>query len=170
VAVKTPKEGNLREMVEITLSCDALGAEELMLLPSLKNESMRNQAVLAMSACGYPQKDIADAFDITQQSVWELIHRIDPNGVFRLGKDAKKAFVSKLAEGKAMVALSSITKQNMDESSAVEKMRIAKIGFEISQGLNQSKHSNLSGSSLAGLMEQIEKERVEIPVADVEEL
>ena len=167
---KNPEE-SIVKAADVITQCDALSAEELDLLPELRNISERDHGVLAMIACGYPQADVGAAFGITQQAVHAIIKKIDPNGVYRLTPDAKRAFVSKLAEGRAMSALSMITAKGLSECTPVEKMRIAKMGFEISQSLNQGKHKTTSVGRLDSLLEQIENERLsKIPEAEVREV
>ena len=163
-----PAEERLSEAVGITLSGDALGAEDLEALPSLTGANMCGQGMLAMSAVGYSQGDIAEAYGVTQQAVSKLVKKLDPNGMFRLNPSAKRAFVSKLAEGKALAAIGSISLSDINESTAVEKARIAKTLTDLSQSLNQTKHKEIGGSKLDTLLESIEMERLsKMPKAEI---
>lgn len=161
-------EDRLGGAVEVALSGDALSCEELEHLPAISGASLRNQGMLAMGAVGYSQGDIAEAYGISQQRVCEVLKKLDPNGMFRLSPVAKRAFVSKLAEGKALAAIGSITLSEIKESTPVERARIAKTMTDISQTLNQTKHKEIGGSKLDVLLDSIEKERLsKMPEAEI---
>lgn len=163
-----PAEDRLAGAVEIVLACDALCAEDLENLPSITGASMKAQGMLAMGAVGYSQGDIAEAYGVSQQAVSDTVRRLDPNGMFRLSPTAKRAFVSKLAEGKALAAIGSIKLSEMKESTPVERARIAKTLTDISQTLNQTKHKEIGGSKLDVLLDSIEKERLsKMPEAEI---
>jgi hypothetical protein len=150
------------EALGITLSADVMSLEELEDFPTLRNESKRNQGIMACIACGFPQTHVAEMFNIAQPTVFEIINRIDPNKRFRLSPNAKKAFVTKMAEGRAMSAISSITFEELKESTPVERTKIATEMIKISQSLNQTKHKEIGASRLDNLMDEVEAERVQV--------
>ena len=153
----------ISEALGITLSADVMCIEELRDFPSLRNESVRNQGIMACIACGFPQSHVAEMFKVKQPTIHEIIHRIDPGGRFRLSPNAKKAFVTQMAEGRAMSAINSITFDELLECTPVERTKIATEMTKIAQSLNQSKHKEIGASRLDSLMEEvIEAERVEV--------
>jgi len=176
---KAKPEEKLAEVTGVFMAGDALSADEIERLPALRDESPRDQGIMAMVSCGFPQTDVAEAFDVSQQFVSKTVKRIDPAGVFRLTNQAKRAFISKLAEGKGLSALASISLADIRQCTPVEKMRIAKMGMDIGQQLTQSKHKEIGSGAVDGLLAAIEKERLAkkteetirgMPEAEVEEV
>jgi hypothetical protein len=157
------------EALGITLAADVMSIEELQDFPNLRNEGKRNQGIMACIACGFPQTHVAEMFGITQPTVNGIINRIDPGGRFRLSPNAKKAFVTQMAEGRAMSAINSITYDELKECSPVERTKIATEMTKISQALNQSKHKEIGASRLDNLLQEVEAERVEVSDSPLEE-
>lgn len=148
----------ISEAMGIQLAADALCIEDLAGFPDIAGESKRNQAIMCMVACGFPQMHIAQAFGVSQPTIWEIIHRIDPSGMFRIDPKAKKAFITKMAEGRAMSAIASITYEDMVELDADKRMNLAAKAMKISQDLNVSKHKELGGGRMDMLLDQMAAE------------
>jgi hypothetical protein len=151
----------ISEALGITLAADVMTIEELQDFPNLKDESRRNQGIMCCIACGFPQSHVAEMFKVEQPTIHGIIHRIDPGGRFRLSPNAKKAFVTQMAEGRAMSAINSITFEELKECTPVERTKIATDMTKISQALNQSKHKEIGASRLDNLLQEVEAERVE---------
>lgn len=156
------------EALGITLAADVMTIEELQDFPNLRNESVRNQGIMACIACGFPQTHVAEMFGVKQPTIHEIIHRIDPGGRFRLSPNAKKAFVTQMAEGRAMSAINSITYDELMECTPVERTKIATEMTKIAQSLNQSKHKEVSASRLEMLLTEVEAERVEVSASPLD--
>ena len=147
---------NMAEAADMTLACDVMGAEEVAQFPSLIGESPKNQMILCATACGYSQNFIAKMFDVSQPYINKVLKKVDPNGMFRISPKARKAFITRLAETRGMEALSSITPEKIEESSAKDLMKIAKDYVAISRDLNQSKHKEIGKSRLDNILQAIE--------------
>ena len=166
---KDPAIVRVAEAVGITLQTDVMCLEEVAQFPKLAQETPRNQGIVCALACGYSQGFIAKMFGLAQPTVWEIIQRIDPDGMFKLSPNAKKAFVTRLAEARGMEALSSITPEKLEESSAKELSGIAKDMAALSSSLNTSKHKDLTPSRLDSLIDgALEAERVEVSASPCE--
>jgi len=113
-------------------------------------------------ACGYGTPFIAKMFGVSQPTIFDIIKRIDPNGMFKLSKDSKKSFLTKLYEARGLEALSSITAEKLEDSSASELARISKTMADAAANLNQSKHKEMTGSRLDMLMDAMESEAVDV--------
>ena len=166
---KIPSSEELAETTDIMLASDVLSAADLVDYPKLKNESPRNQAVMCAYACGYGQRFIAKMFGIKQPTVNVLINRIDPNKMFKVSADSKKAFLTRIAESRAVEAISSITPEKLEDASAKELTAIAKDCVAISQGLNQSKHKELTASRLDSLIDSAIEADVKISESPIKE-
>ena len=142
----------------IRLAADALSIEDLEGFPDIKGESKRNQAIMCMTACGFPQTHIADAFGVSQPTIWEIINRIDPQGMFKLNPNRKKAFITKIAEGVAMSALNSISYGDLLELDADKRASVAQKMVKVSQDLNVTKHKNIGENRMDLLLEQMAAE------------
>ena len=158
----------ISEAMGIQLAADALCIEDLAGFPDIASESKRNQAIMCMVACGFPQSHIAQAFDVAQPTVWEIIHRIDPNGMFKIDPKAKKAFITKMAEGRAMSAIASITYEDLMDLDADKRMNLAQKAMKISQDMNVSKHKDLGGNRMDMLLEQMAAEATDAEFVEVE--
>jgi hypothetical protein len=145
--------------IGITMGADVMSMEELKDFPALDNESHRNQLIMCAVACGLSQPFIAKAFGVSQPTIWEIIKRIDPKGIFRISPDSKKAFITQLYTTRAMEALTSITPEKLEEMSGADLMRLAKIGTDAAQSLNQSKHKEIGRSRLDALVSEMEHDR-----------
>lgn len=159
----------ISEAMGIQLAADAMCIEDLQGFPDLANESKKNQAIMCMTACGFPQTHIAEAFKLAQPTVHEIIHRIDPDGMFKISKNAKKAFITKLAEGRAMSAISSISYEDLLDLNAKDRTSVAKDMMKISQDLNVSKHKELGGTKMDMLLEQMAAEAEEAEFVEIKE-
>lgn len=148
----------ISEAMGIQLAADALCIEDLAGFPDIASESKRNQAIMCMVACGFPQTHIAQAFGVAQPTIWEIIQRIDPEGMFKIDPKAKKAFITKMAEGRAMSAIASITYEDMLDLDADKRATVAQKLMKISQDLNVSKHKNLGGGRMDMLLDQMAAE------------
>ena len=153
-----PEEEDLGETESLMLASDVMSAEDLVNYPKIKGESPRDQGIMCAYACGYGQRYIAKMFGIGQPAVCKIIKRIDPDHTFRVTADAKKAFITRIAESRAVEALSMITYEDLQESSATEKARVADTMLKITQSLNQSKHKELGASMLDSLIDGAIKE------------
>ena len=151
----------ISEALGTVLTPDILSIEEMQGFPALKKESERNQMIMCATACGFSQPFIAKALGVSQPTINEIIQRIDPDHMFRVSPDAKKAFMTQMFQTRGTEALASITPEKLEESSASDLARIAKTMTDAAQNLNQSKHKEVSGNRLEMLMAQIENERVE---------
>lgn len=148
----------IAEMMGIQLAADALCLEDLDGFPDLANESKRNQGIMACVVAGFPQSHIADAFGIAQPTVWEIIHRIDPDGLFKISPKAKKAFLTKMAEGRAMSAIASISYEDLMELDADKRANVAQKMMKIVQDANVSKHKAMDGGRMDMLLQQMATE------------
>lgn len=146
------------EALGLHLEADILTLEDMKEFPDIRKESKRNQAVMCMVACGFPQSHIAEAFGLARPTVFELVNRIDPNGAFKIDPQAKKAILTRLVEGRAMSAVSSITYEDLLELDADKRASVAQKMIRISQDLNTTKHKELASSKLDLIMDAVEKE------------
>lgn len=165
---KDPALVKVSEALGITLASDVMTLEDLEGFPDLDKESLRDQGILLAYACGYGTHYIGKMFGIDRSTAWRVIQRVDPEGRLRLGKNAKKAYMTKLYEMRAIEALSSITPEKFEEATAGELMRVAKMATDASASLNQSKHRDGGGSRLDRLLEAMVEEQEEGNVDDVE--
>lgn len=149
------------EALGTTLACDVMSLDELKDFPNLAGENERCQMIMSCVACGFSQSFIARALKVSQPTINEIIRRIDPNGAFKLSRDAKKAFMTQLCMTRGIEALSSITPEKLEASSARDLAGIAKTMGEFAAGLNQSKHKEIGGSRMDMMMASIEEERKE---------
>jgi len=166
-----PDQDGMEEGEEFYEHGDIMSLAEINEYPEIKKLSARNQGVMMAHAYGYSQRAIADMFSMKQPNVCSLIRRIDPNGMFKVSKDAMKAFQTRMMESRAIEMLSYITPEKMKEASAGELTRAATSLFNASAAMNQTKHkSALTGSILDSMAEQIEIERLaKMDKAEVEE-
>lgn len=141
-----------------TLDCDIMTLDELADFPDIGHESLRNQGIMAMSVVGHGTPSIARAFGIKQPTVFNIIKRIDPTGIFKHSPDAKKAYATKIAESRMVEAISSITPEKLADCSAVDGMRVAKGCSDLIQNMNQSKHKEIGSSKMDMLMDALERE------------
>ena len=158
----------IAEAMGIQLAADALCIEDLAGFPNIADESNRNQAIMCMQASGFPQSHIADAFGLSQPTVWGIIRRIDPEGMFRLDPKGKKAFITKMAEGRAMSAIASISYDDLMELDADKRANIAQKMMKISQDMNVSKHKDVGSNRMDALMEQMAAEATDAEFEEVE--
>ncbi len=148
------------DAMSISLTADILTLEEMKDFPQLQNETARNRSIICLSACGFPQAHIAAALKITQPSVHEVLHRVDPNGMFRVSADAKRAIITRLAEGVAMSAINSITYDDLLALDADKRMSLAQKAVKISGDLNQSKHKHIDSNRLDNLINEMDKAEI----------
>jgi hypothetical protein len=149
---------------------DIISSQDLVDFPKIKDESPRNQSLMCAYACGYSTRFIAESFNISQPTVFNIIKRIDPTGAFRISPDGKKAFLTRICESRAMEAMGSITPEDYRNSTGVEKARIADISIKISQSLNQTKHKSISVSRLDSIIDStIEADAVVISESPIKE-
>ena len=148
-------------MKVISLAEDVLSLGDLEGFPKLEGMDNRDLAILCLSACGFSQGFIASAIGISQPSVWERMKRSDPNRMFVLSPNAKRAFMTRLAESRGLAALAYITPEKLENSSAKELMGIGKDAVAIAQQLNQSKHREVSASRLDSLMKMVESDAID---------
>ena len=165
---QAPELVRVAECLDITLHSDVMNMRDLADFPNIDSESDKNKLIMMATACGYSQAKIGKAFNVTQSTIFDIIHRIDPDGMFRLKPSARTAFITRLAESRCVEALSCITPEKLEESSAKELMGIAKDYVVIKTNLNQSKHAQHGGSRLDSLMEAMEVERQNDNIEDAE--
>ena len=165
---QAPEICRVAECLDITLHSDVMNMRDLADFPDLDSESDKNKLIILATAAGYSQTRIGQAFGVNQNTIWGIVNRIDPNGMFRLSKNAKTAFITRLVESRCVEALSCITTEKLEESSAKELMGIAKDYVSINANLNQSKHQDLGGSHADILMAQIEAEQQRDGIEDAE--
>lgn len=151
----------ISEAMGLRLSADILSIEDMEGFPQIHEESQRNQGIMAMWAAGFPQSHIAEAFDVTQPTISEIINRIDPNGMFKLSPKRKKAMITQLAEGRAMSAINSIGLNDLMELDADKRANVAQKMMKISQDLNVSKHKNMDRNNMQMLMDEMARESVD---------
>lgn len=149
------------EALGITLACDIMSLDDLKNFPDISNEKPRNQGIMCAYACGHGTPYIAKMFGVKQPTIFEIIKRIDPTGAFKPSPESKKAFMTQLAMTRGIEALSSITPEKLEESSAKELAGIAKMMGEFAAGLNQSKHKDIGSGKMDMMMASIEEERKE---------
>ena len=143
------------ESMGIALAADVLSLEDMSGFPQLQNEKPRNQAIMACIAAGMSQCHVAQAFGVSQPAISVIVKRIDPNGMFKLDPKRKRAIMTQLAEGRAMSAITSISWDDLMDLDADKRANVAGKMMKISQDLNQSKHTSLSGSKLDTLLSQL---------------
>lgn len=140
-------------------------------IPNIGELSELNQLIFSAYVAGYSHLFIARALGMQRPNVTRIIDRIDPERRFRLSKEARKAFLTNLLQSKAMEALTSITPEKLDESSAKDLIAIARTSIATSEQLNQTKHKETSPSRLDNLLGRLEAETISrLPAADVSEL
>lgn len=155
---------------EEIVGLDLIEVLDLDKYPVLDNLSKRNQGIIAMKALGMSVVDISEAFGVSRQMIKKVCTRIDPNGMFTLDAQARKAFTARLCENKAIMAAGSISYSELKECTAVEKARVTKTLLDVSSGLMQTKHRTLGTGRLDALIQQVEMEQaevIEVPEADV---
>lgn len=155
---RRPLDESVQNALAVTLEGDVMGLEALGEFPELMKEPPRNQVIMAATALGMSQPMIADAFGVSQPTINEIINRIDPQRKMRAGKDARKAFLTRLYESRAMEAVGSITFDEIKQLNALEKGKLSKLCSEAMANLNASKHREKSVSRLDMLLEQVEAE------------
>jgi hypothetical protein len=165
---QAPEIVRVAEILDIPLNSDVMSMNELADFPNLKNESNRNKLIIGATAAGYTQAAIGDALGVNQNTIWEIIHRIDPNGMFRLSKGAKAAYTLNLLNSRKLEALSHMTPAKLKECSAKELSGIAKDMVMMTQNLTQSKHGAKGASKISMLMDAIEIERQNDEIEDAE--
>jgi len=159
-----------RKALEEMMVGDVLDSAELSKFPVIKDLEPRIQAQLCAYACGYGTPFIAKMFGISQPAVVKTLNRYDPERMFKIGPDAKKAFITRIVESRMAEAITSITPEKFEASTAKELTGIAKDLATIQANMNQSKHKNVDQGRLASLLEASERERVEkLGSAEVEE-
>ena len=150
-----------RKALEEMMTGDVLGSMELSKFPVIKTLEPRTQAMLCAYACGYGTPFIAKMFDVSQPAVVKMINRHDPDRMFKIGPDAKKAFITRIVESRMAEAITSITPEKFEASTAKELTGIAKDLATIQANMNQSKHKSVDRGRLASLLEASELERIE---------
>ena len=150
------------------LSGDLLSGEELSKFPSLIGESPKRQIIMLATVCGVSQLFIAKSLGVSQPYIAKVVRECDPHRVLRISKDAKKAFITRMLEGRSTEALFSITPEKLEASTANELMNIAAKGMTISQTMNTSKHKSIGSSRLDSIMEAIEVEAGEAPYKEAD--
>ena len=155
------------EAMGAQLGSEILSLEELRDFPDIRNESERNQLVMAAVACGYSQPFIARAFKVSQPSINEVIRRIDPDGMFKISPNGKKALMTRMYEMRGMEALASITPEKLEDASARDLASIAKTCSDASMSLNQSKHKEIGASRLDNMLKALEMEAGGAPYDEV---
>ena len=149
------------EETKAVFESDVMALEEISEFPSLRNLSPRDQMIMLATACGYSQQYIAKAYGISQQAIHRVVKKHDPTMSFRITPNAKKAFLTRILEGRTLEALSYITPEKMEVATAKELTDMASKFVNINQSMNQSKHKEVSGSRLDNIMAAIEQEGVE---------
>jgi hypothetical protein len=152
-----PDEEDFQDTGEV-MNSDIMTAQDLTDFPKLRGESPRDQMIMAAYSLGYGQRYIAKALGVQQPCISKVIAKIDPEHTFRISADAKKAFITRIAESRAVEAISLITYEDLVDSSATEKARVADTMLKITQSLNQSKHKELGASMLDNLIDGAIKE------------
>lgn len=138
----------ISEALGTVLDAEVLSVADMEGFPQLQNESPKNQMIMCGVACGISQQFIANAFGLAKSSVSKVVNRIDPHGMFKVSKEAKKAFMTQLYESRGMEALMSITAEKLEDSDANQLASIAKKMTDAAQSLNQSKHKELETTKL----------------------
>ena len=157
----------LAEVLGMTLAADVATLDDIKGLPNIEKESPRNQGIMAAVVAGYSQHFIAQMFGVSQPTINEIIRRIDPERMLQPTPEARKAFITKLLQSRAMESLSSITPEKLKDASASECARIAKTCMDVDQTINQTTHKSHSSSKLDMLMDAIASEAVD---AEFEEI
>ena len=155
---REPLPYELADAKALLLAGDVMGAMDLGAFPDIASEEPRSQAIMCMAACGMSQTYIAKVFDVSQPTINGIIKRIDPNGMFTIDRAGKNAFITKMAQGRTVEAMASITPEKLEESSARELTAIAKDMVSIDQTLNQTKHKEMAGSRLDNLLAEVAEE------------
>lgn len=157
---RIPDPEELAGTEALMLAGDVLTAEDIAEYPEIKKLCPKHQAIMCAYSCGYGLRFIAKMFDMQQPNVVKLINRIDPARTFKVGAAAKKAFLQRIAESRAAEALSSITPEKLEASTAKELAGIGKDMMSIAGGLSNTKHKEIGSSKLDSLLEAVENERL----------
>jgi len=166
----TQEIADIASKMEEMLASDVLDSETLAKYPVLKEIPPRHQAIMCAYACDYSTRYIGEMVGMKQPNVMSVINKYDPDRMFKIGPEAKKAFMTRLIESRMAEALTSITPEKLSQSSAKELMSITKDGATIVANMNQSKHKSVRPGKLASLLEAVEQERIaNLGDADVEE-
>lgn len=140
----------------ISLSADILSVADLDGFPAFDGLSNDDKAMLCLSACGFGQLFIADVLGINQSNVSRRLEKIDPERMFVVSPNKRKAIMTRLAESRGLEALAYITPEKLAASSAKDLMMIGEKSANVIQTLNQSKHKEVSAGRLENLMKMIE--------------
>lgn len=144
------------DALSVTLACDVMGLEELSDYPELKKEPDRNHVIMGCVALGISQNVIADTLGVSQVTITRIVNRIDPERKMRVSKAAKKAFLTRLYETRAMEALSYITPEKLKAASARDLMALSKQATDAMASMNQSKHRDISSNKLDRMLAALE--------------
>lgn len=154
--------------LEEMIAGDVLGLDDLAKYPVIQEASPRHQAILCAYACGYGTSFIGKMVGMKQPNVTAVLNKYDPDRMFKIGPDAKKAFITRIIESRMMEAITSITPEKLEASTAKECAGIMKDCATVAANMNQSKHAAVRPGMVASLMEAAERERIEkLPSAEV---
>jgi hypothetical protein len=156
----------LAETMGIQMSSELLSLEDMQGFPDISGESEVNQGIMVLYASGMPPSAIASAFNRLPSSICRTVRRIDPNNVFRLDAKGRKAIITRLAEGRALTAISSITLEDLLELDADKRANVACKMIKVVQDLNQTKHADKTREKLDLMLDQA---MMELDEADVVE-
>ena len=155
---KTEDVAKVVDALGVALTADALSVAEMTDFPRIDGMREKDRAILCLNACGFSQNFIAKAMGMSQPSVWERIEKCDPQRMFTLSQKAKRAFMTRLAESRGLEALAYLTPEKLENAGARELMSIAKDAVSVSQQLNQSKHKEVSSSTLDYMLTKMVEE------------
>jgi len=151
---------DLAECIDNGFDSEIITTEALRKFPALRDMPPRPQVVLGAMALGFSQQYIAKAFGISKQAIGKMQKRYDPHRAYALSPEAKKAFMTRLVESKALDAIGSITQEKLDESSAKDLTVIGKNLNDINMSMNASKHKAKTFSNIDAFLENVEEAEV----------
>ena len=113
-------------------------------LPAIADMPLKAQMILALVAVGFSFRGIGKVLGCESATVSYYVTRYDPEGRFTLSKDAKRAFIAKLWEGRAAEALSHITPEKLQQSTARDLAYVAKTAVQAMENNESGKRDRTS--------------------------
>ena len=140
---------------------DPLSEEERQKFPPMKCNSARDEVIMCCIVAGLSQYKIAESFGIAQPTVWKIIKRLDPSGMYKRDKNAKKAMLAGMALQSAAGMQNFITEEKLEDSSAKDLVGMTKQYVDIANNLSESKHKTVGAGRMDAMLEEMEEASVE---------
>ena len=137
--------------------------------PDLRRMSKRDQLILCGRAFGLSFEAIGEAVGLSRQGVLHVVTKQDPERKIEMSKDAKRAYVARMVEARAMDAVRAITGEKLKESSARELSQIAKNLSALGESTKGHEGRRIPAGRMDSLLAELDRER-NMGIADVEEV